>query len=60
MKCRIRRKELSSQIMGDLPAEKLAGAAPFMYFAIDMFGPWLVTKLGQGQTQREDLGNQSR
>ena len=45
MKCRVRKKELCKQIMGNLAEDKLAGATPFVYCAIDMYGPWTVTDL---------------
>ena len=56
MKCRTRRKEISSQIMGDLPDKKLSGAAPFIYCAVDMFGPWLVTNLAKGRRSLKTWG----
>ena len=35
--------------MGDLPDKKLLSAAPFVYTAIDMFGPWTSTAITQGR-----------
>lgn len=40
---------MSKHIMGDLPDKKLAGAAPFVYTAIDMFGPWTTTGIAKGR-----------
>ena len=49
MVCRLSKRIQSKQIMGDLPAEKLSGAAPFIFTALDMFGPWKVRELAGGR-----------
>ena len=49
MVCRCNKRTLSKQIMGDLPLEKLSGAAPFVFTALDMFGPWKVRELAGGR-----------
>ena len=49
MVCKRNKHSLNKQIMGDLPAEKLSGAAPFVYTALDLFGPWKVRELANGR-----------
>ena len=49
MVCRNNNKIMNKQIMGDLPEEKLSGAAPFVFTALDMFGPWKVRELVGGR-----------
>ena len=49
MVCRTKNRIMNRQIMGDLPEEKLSAAAPFVFTAIDMFGPWKVRELAGGR-----------
>ena len=50
MVCRVTNRTLNKQIMGDSPEEKLAGAAPFVFTAIDLFRPWVIKKLAGGRS----------
>ena len=56
MACKIKNRALSKQVMGDLPAEKLAAAAPFVYTALDFFGPWVAKGLAKGRRQMKVWG----
>ena len=49
MVCRTKNRIMNKQIMGDLPEEKLSAAAPFVYTAVDMFGPWKVREMAGGR-----------
>ena len=54
--CRRLRGARQSQIMADLPADKLTPAPPFSYVGVDVFGPWSIstrkTRGGQSSNKR--------
>jgi len=49
MVCRRTKRVQNKQIMGDLPGEQLSATAPFVFTALDMFGPWQVRELAKGR-----------
>ena len=51
--CKRLRGKTSSQIMADLPTERLSDTAPFEHVGIDVAGPWYVH---DGKTTRRTLG----
>ena len=49
MWCRRRRKVMNKQLMAELPAEKLTASAPFVFTAVDLFGPFTVKDTAKGR-----------
>ena len=43
IQCRRLRGVRQSQIMADLPSDRLTPAPPFTYVGVDVFGPWSIT-----------------
>ena len=56
VKCRKTRGKLETQVMADLPPERLSVDAPFTYVGLDVFGPWTVvarrTRGGMANSKR--------
>ncbi|XP_052787345.1 uncharacterized protein LOC128222405 [Mya arenaria] len=54
--CRKLRSKSQTQLMADLPADRLTPAPPFTYVGVDVFGPWNVvtrkTRGGQSTNKR--------
>ena len=50
--CKIKRKRLESQIMGNLPLERLKPSPPFSATGIDYFGPFTI----KGEVQKRTRG----
>ncbi|XP_033116965.1 uncharacterized protein LOC117116936 [Anneissia japonica] len=54
--CKRLRGKLETQLMGDLPKERLTSAPPFTFVGVDVLGPWLVsarrTRGGQAHSKR--------
>ena len=49
VKCRRLRAKLCTQMMADLPADRLTSSPPFTFIGVDLFGPWqVVTRCTRG------------
>ena len=48
MFCRLQRKKVTQQVMGELPKGRLEVAPAFSYVSLDIFGPYLASGLGGG------------
>ena len=47
--CRLRRKELTKQIMADIPQHQLRPCPPFSFISIDFAGPYRVKAMGNSR-----------
>ena len=56
MTCKREAKRLEKQIMADLPHEKLAVLAPFVYTALDLLGPLTVREVARSRRSVKTWG----
>jgi hypothetical protein len=49
MICKRRAAKFQKQVMGDLPQEKLSASAPFVFTALDLFGPFKMRDAAGGR-----------